>query len=125
MLAALDSAIASGDPEAVQQAVFHLINLRKGCELLRDEIAFEVLALLRRAELSASPLAAHLLNFFEFHSTHISQRAKDRCSAFLREWGDTFSHFHSQQVVAELRSGQYLKPEPPKVARKKPRHTPA
>jgi hypothetical protein len=70
----------------------------------------------------ASPLAAHLLNFFEFEAPYISQTAKDRCAAFLREWGDTFSHAHSQHVVYELRSGPYLKPEPPKVARKKPRH---
>jgi len=125
MLAALESAIASNDSEAVQQAVFDLCDLRVSGGTLDDEVAFEVLTILKRPDMKASPLAAHLLNFFEFQAPHISQRAKDRCSAFLREWGDTFSHLYSQHVVAELRAGSYLKPELPKVARKKPRHNPA
>ena len=122
MLAALESAIASNEPEAVQQAIFDLFDLRGSGGFLDDEVAFEVIAILKRPEMRASSLAAHLLNFFECQAAHISQRAKDRCAAFLREWGDTFSHMYSQHVVAELRSGSYLKPETPKVARKKPRH---
>ena len=122
MLARLESALASNDPDAVQSAVFSLSAGRISGQLLEDEIALDVLALLKRPDLSASPLAAHLLNYFEFEAPHISQRAKDRCAAFLREWGDSFTHFHSQQVVTELRSGPYLKPEPLKEPRKKPRH---
>jgi hypothetical protein len=120
MLTALESAIASGDPNAVQQAVFDLRDLRLEQGNFDDEVAFEVLTLLKRPDVMASPLAAHLLNFFEFEAPRISQRAKDRCITFLGEWGDKFSHLHAQHVVAELRSGRYLKPEPLKVARKKP-----
>ena len=125
MIAALESAVSSNDPKAVQQAVFDLSDLPLTQGLLDDEVAFGVLAMLKRPEMTASPLAAHLLNFFEFEAPRISQLAKDRCGAFLREWGDTFSHFHSQQVVAELRSGSYLKPEQPKAPHKKPRHSPS
>jgi len=122
MLAALESAIAGNDPRAVQDAVFALGDDRMPGALFEDEVAFEVLAILKRPEMRASPLAAHLLNFFEYQAPRISQRAKDRCSAFLREWGDTFTHLYSQHVVAELRAGPYLKLEPPKEPRKKPRH---
>jgi hypothetical protein len=92
---------------------------------LDDKVAFDVLALLKRPEIASSSLAAYLLNFFEFESPRISQRAKERCGALLREWGDTFSHVHSQQVVTELRFGSYLKPEQPEAPGKKPRHNPA
>jgi hypothetical protein len=122
MLARLESALASNDPKTVQDAVFSLGDDLSSGQLLEDEVAFEVLILLKRPEMKASPLAAHLLNYFEFEASRISQRAKDRCAAFLREWGDTFTHFHSQQVVTELRSGPYLKPEPLKEPRKKPRY---
>ena len=125
MLAALESALASRDPNAVQKAVFDLGNLPLTQGLLDDEVAFDVLALLKRPEMASSPLAGHLLNFFEFESPRVSQRAKERCGAFLREWGDMFSHVHSQQVVTELRCGSYLKPEQHKAPRKKPRHNPA
>ena len=122
MLAALESAIASNDPRALQQSIFDLFDYRVDQALLADEVSFEILTLLKRPDMKDSPLAAHLLNFFEFHAMHISQRAKDRCAAFLREWGDTFSDHFSQHVIEELRSGPYLKPEPPKSVRKKPRH---
>jgi hypothetical protein len=122
MLAAVESAITSGNAPALQQALFDLFDLRGADGMLDDEIAFGVIALLRRQEMKASPLAAHLLNFLEFQASHLSQRAKDRCVAFLREWGDSFSDLYGQHVVAELRSGPYLKPEAPKEPRKKPRH---
>jgi hypothetical protein len=125
MFARLESALESNDPEAVQDAVFALRGETSSGEFLEDEIAFGVIALLKRSDLSSSPLAAHLLNYFEFEAPRISQRAKDRCAAFLREWGDSFTHFHSQQVVTELRHGPYLKPEPHKEPRKKPRHSKA
>jgi hypothetical protein len=123
MQSALESALSSGDPKALQRAVFDLRDQRTPQGFIDDEVAFAVLAILRRREMASSPLAGHLLNFFEFEATRISQRAKDRCAAFLREWGDTFSHFHSQQVVAELRKGPYLVEEAPKGPRKKPRQS--
>jgi hypothetical protein len=102
MFARLESALASNDPEAVQDAVFSLRDDLSSGQPLEDEIAFGILSLLKRPDLRSSPLAAHLLNYFEFEAPRISQRAKERCAAFLREWGDTFTHFHSQQVVTEL-----------------------
>jgi len=125
MFASLESAVASNDPNSVQQAVFGLGNLPLTQGQLDDEVAFGVLEMLKRPEMAGSPLAAHLLNFFEFEAPRISQRAKDRCSAFLREWGDSFSHLHGQQVVTELRHGPYLKHVQPKAPRKKPRHSPS
>ncbi len=58
--------------------------------------------------MNASPLAAHLLNHFEFHCGQLSVKAIDRCIGFLRAWGDSFSDAHAQQVVVELRTGDYL-----------------
>ena len=123
MLARLESALASNDSEVVQDAVFSLGKDLRAGQLLDDEIAFDILTLLKRPDMSSSPLAGHVLNYFEYEAPRISQRAKDRCAAFLREWGDTFTHFHALQVVTELRFGPYLKPEPHKEPRKKPRHT--
>ena len=122
MLARIEAAIAANDPKAVQDAIFAVNDRLLSDGQIEDSVAFEILSFLKRPEMSSSPLAAHLLNYFEFEAQRISQRAKDRCAAFLREWGDTFSHFHAQQVVAELRSGPYLKPESPKGPHKKPRH---
>jgi len=76
-------------------------------------------------EMKTSPLSGHLLNFFEFEATYLSQTAKDRCAAFLREWGREFTDVHSVQVVAELRSGPYLKEVSPKEPRTKPRRAPS
>jgi hypothetical protein len=125
MLAALENAVESGDAKAVERAIFDLGSLPLAQGLLDDELAFGILALLKRSGLATSPIAAHLLNFFEFESPRISQLAKDRCSAFLQEYGDMFSHIHSQQVVTELRHGAYLKPQQPEPPRKKPRHSPS
>ena len=109
MLTAVENAISSDNAEALQQALFDLYVLRGADGLLDDEVAFAVIAILRRSSMKASRLAAHLLNFFEFQAQHLSKRAKDRCVAFLREWGDSFSDVYTRHVVAELRSGHYLK----------------
>lgn len=79
-----------------------------GSDLIPDEVAFEILNLAKKESLFGSNIPAHLLNFFEFESARISHTAKARCKAFLREWGDSFTHFHTKQVVAELRGGRYL-----------------
>jgi hypothetical protein len=122
MLTAVEDAISSDNVEALQQALFDLYELRGADGLLDDEIAFAIIAILGRSSMKTSRLAAHLLNFFEFQAQHLSKRAKDRCVAFLREWGDTFSDVYTRHVVAELRSGPYLRPEPLKEPRRKPRH---
>ena len=122
MLTALESAITVNDAIAVQQAIFDLSPVGSGVESVDDEIAFEIIAILRRPEMKTSALSGHILNFFEFEAPRISQRAKDRCAMFLREWGNEFAHVHSVQVVAELREGAYLTEAPPKEPRKKKRH---
>jgi hypothetical protein len=122
MIPALESAIAAADPDAVQDAIFELGRQRTSDNLIDDEIAFQVLAILRRPEMWNSQLAGHVMNFFEFEAPRLSQRAKDRCAAFLREWGNQFTDVHGVQVVGELLYGPYLQPAPPKPVRKKPRH---
>ena len=77
-------------------------------QTIPDEIAFDILALVKNPQLYQSQVPAHLLNFFEWHPSRISPRAKDRCSAFLREWGKEYTHPHAQQVIAELEAGSYL-----------------
>jgi hypothetical protein len=122
MLSALDAALAAQDPDAVQDAIFDLSHPLRGKEFIDDEVAFAVLAVLRRPEMWPSLLSGHVLNFFEFGASRLSQRAKDRCAAFLREWGNEFNEIHSMQVVGELRVGPYLLPAPPMSPKRKPRH---
>ena len=104
----LEQAIADGDANAVQSAIFELGSHRSTEGLVPDEVAFYVIEVLRRDSMKASPLAGHILNFFEFEARCLSRRAKERCRAFLREWGKSFTHVHSQQVVTELLHGEYL-----------------
>ncbi len=111
MLEKLEAAINAGSTEGVEQAVFDLGNLRGTQGLIPDEIAFSIIDILRRDDMKTSPLAGHIFNFFEFEASYISSKAKDRCKGFLNAWGDDFEHFHSMQVVAELRSGNYLNGE--------------
>ena len=106
MFEELDNAIQGGDPDALQRALFDLGRSHAG--LMPDEISFRIIDALRAEDMRASPLAGHLLNHFEFHSRKLSNKAKDRCVGFLRSWGDSFTHVHSRQVVAELREGNYL-----------------
>lgn len=122
MMIKLESAIAANDAEAVQLAILDLGNQRSAGQLIDDEVAFQLLAILRKPDMWHSPLAGHVFNFFEFEADSISQRAKDRCAAFIQEWGNQFTDFHSVQVVGELREGPYLKEGQPKAPRKKPRH---
>jgi hypothetical protein len=105
----LEDALKSGDADGVQHAIFEIGNTRDANGMIPDETAFGIIGVLRRPEMKASPLAGHVLNFFEFESPHLTLRAKDRCIGFLREWGSEFTHFHARQIVAELRAGRYLK----------------
>jgi hypothetical protein len=125
MIDGLEAAIAEDNEEAVQDAIHELSRPQSGQKLIEDEVAFAVLAILRRPEMWPSPLSGHVLNFFEFAARYLSKRAKDRCSAFLREWGSQFSEIHSTQVVGELRLGSYLRPVEPNPPRNKPRHNDA
>jgi len=102
----LKSAVEMGDTGLVADLIADAPYY--GSDLIPDEVSFEILNLTKNESLLSSNIPAHLLNFFEFESARISRRAKERCKAFLREWGDSFTHFHSQQVVAELREGKYL-----------------
>ena len=57
----------------------------------------------------SSHLAAHVLNFFEFESHSLTSRQKSLCVGFLKAHADQFADFYSQEVIAELREGDYLK----------------
>jgi len=105
----LEDALRSGDADAVEQAIDEIGHARDATGMIPDEAAFYIIGILRHSEMKASPLAGHVLMFFEFESAHLTLRAKDRCVAFLREWGNEFTHFHARHVVAELRAGTYLK----------------
>jgi hypothetical protein len=125
MLSNLESAIAQNNENAVQDAIHEISRPGPGQLTIEDEVAFEILAILRRREMWPSLLSGHMLNFFEFGAPYLSARAKERCFAFLREWGHEFSEIHSTQVVGELLHGPYLQLPQPKPARKKPRHNAA
>ena len=109
MITELEDAINANDAKALQSAIFNLSDMRNPNGLLPDEFAFEIIDILRRDEMKTSPLAGHLLNYFEFEAPYISSKAKDRCVGFLNAWGKDFKHVHSSQVVAELQAGDYLK----------------
>ena len=108
MLDHLNQAIRDNDADALQDAIYGLGLIRDENGLIPDDITFGIIDTLKVPGMFKSPLAGHLLNHFEYHSGGLSAKAKDRCIGFLNAWGDSFSHFHSQQVVAELREGRYL-----------------
>lgn len=122
MIAALERAISTDDADAVQEAIFALGHHPLCGEFIDDEIVIQLLGILRRPDMWRSRLAGHVLNFFEFDANRLSPKAKDRCKAFLREWGSQFTDVHSVQVVGELGIGTYLEKMPVKIPRKKPRH---
>ena len=108
-IARLRENIELGDEDGVQQAVFDLGPVSNGWKRVPDEVVEQLLTILRDEKMSSSGLAAHVLNYFEFESHHLTSRQKSLCIGFLKAHGDQFTHFHSQQVVAELREGDYLK----------------
>jgi len=108
MFESLENAIRTNDEAALQDAIFELGFLRNDQLMIPDEVTFKIIDALRQENMYSSALSGHLLNHFEFHSQYISATAKNRCIGFLQTWGDHFSHVHSQQVVAELRTGSYL-----------------
>ncbi len=103
----LRSCLTQHDEEGVQDAIFDLGGIRNGWAKTPDEVVERLLTLLRSEEMYKSPLAGHVLNFFEFESDRLTDRAKWLCIGFLNAHGDEFLDVHSRQVVAELREGKY------------------
>ena len=108
-LAALRECIEIADAEGTEQAIFALSPVQNGWKAVPDQVVEQLLALLRNDSMYESEAAAYILNFLEFESHHLTVRQKFLCAEFLKAHGDQFRHFHSQQVVAELREGDYLK----------------
>jgi hypothetical protein len=108
-LARLRENIETGAEDNVQEAVFGLSPVLNGWKRAPDEVVEELLAILRDEQMYSSPLAAHLLNYFEFESRQLTPRQKSLCTEFLKVHGHQFTDIYSQQFIAELREGQYLK----------------
>lgn len=112
----LRSRLVQQDEEGVQDAIFNLGAIRNDWTKIPDAIVESLLTLLRSEEMYKSPLAGHVLNFFEFESPRLTDRQKWLCIGFLNAHGDEFQDVHSRQVVAELRYGRhgdYLKMKKP------------
>jgi hypothetical protein len=108
-LARLGECLANGDGDGVRDAVFGLNSINNGWEVVPDEIVERLLTLLRSEQMYESPLAGHVLNYFEFESPRLSARQKSLYIGFLNAHGDQFLNIHSRQVVTELRHDSYLK----------------
>ena len=106
--AQLRECIARRDANGVQDAIFDLSAVKNGW-VIPDEVVERLLTLLRCEEMYKSSVAGHVLNFFEFESSHLSPRQKWLCVGFLAAHGDQFDHILSRQVVAELSHDNYLK----------------
>src|SRR5258708_7530485 len=105
--ARLQDALQRDNEKDVQDAMFDLGGIRNDRAEIPDEVVERLLTLLKNEEMYKSPYAGHLLNFFEFESDKLTDRAKWLCIGFLNVHGDEFSDVHNQQVVTELRSGLY------------------
>jgi len=103
----LQDAMRRGDGEDIQDALFDLGCIRNDSSKMPDDVVERLLTLLRNDNMYNSPHAGHLLQFFEFESTRLTDRQKWLCIGFLNAHGDKFSDVHSQQVVIELRYGRY------------------
>ncbi len=116
--ARLQGALQQENEKDVQDVMFDLCSIRNDWAEIPDEVVERLLTLLRNEEMYKSPYAGHLLNFFEFESDKLTDRAKWLCIGFLNAHGDEFSDVHSRQVVTELRYGLYadhLKMKKPNV----------
>jgi len=99
--------LSEHDEKDVQDALFDLSAVSNDWIRIPDEVAERLLTLLENEEMYKSRLAAHLLNFFQFESKSLTDRAKWLCIGFLNAHGDEFQDVYSQQVVIELRYGTY------------------
>jgi len=114
--ARLQDALQRDNEKDIQDAMFDLGGIKNDWAEIPNEVVERLLTLLRNEEMYKSPYAGHLLNFFEFESGKLTDRAKWLCVGFLNAHGDEFSDVRSQQVVTELRYGLYgdhLKMEKP------------
>jgi hypothetical protein len=68
LLAELGSAIERGNAKQVEDIIFELGQIRTFQNQVLDEIVEQLLMLLESESMYSSPLATHLLNFFEFES---------------------------------------------------------
>jgi hypothetical protein len=102
------SSLAGSDADGVQEAIFDLGAISNDVDEIPDFVVERLLTLLRNERMYTSELTGHVLNFFEFEAPHLTDRQKWLVIGFLNAHGDQFTHFHSQQVVAELREGKYL-----------------
>ena len=107
-LAQLKEHLALGNEDAVQQVVFELGPVHNGWQAVPDGVVEGLLTILRNPEMFTSPLAGHLLNYFEFESPRLTPHQKQLCKAFLNAHGNRFTDVFSMQVVAELREGNWL-----------------
>lgn len=103
MLEQVEAAVAANDERAVSEALYGLASNAASDGLVSDEIAFEVIGVLRRPQMHDSPMAGHVMNFFHYHEDVLSRRAQDRFAAFLREWGGEFSDLYAIHVIGEFR----------------------
>jgi len=108
-IARLHENIELGDQDGVEQAIWDLSPVSNGWRAVPDEVVEQLLTALRDEKMYSSYLAGHPLNYFEFESARLTTRQKSLCIGFLTAHGDQFTDIHSQQVVAELREGNYLK----------------
>jgi hypothetical protein len=108
-LAQLGEHLALGNEHAVQRVIFELGPIHNGRESVPDDVVEGLLTILRNTEMYTSPLAGHVLNYFEFESPRLTERQKLLCRAFLNAHGNSFTDVFSMQVVAELREGNWLK----------------
>jgi hypothetical protein len=108
-IARLREHIELDDENGVRHAVFDLTPVLNGWKRVPDEVVEQLLAVLRDEKMYSSQLAAHVLNYFEFESHDLTSRQKSLCIGFLKAHGDQFTDIYTQQVVAELCEGDYLK----------------
>ena len=108
-LTKLLACVAADNVDDVPDAIFDLGETFNELEQIPDDVTERLLMILIDEKMYESPLAGHILSFFEFEAPHLSHRAKSLCTEFLQAYGDKFKQVHSQQVVAELRRGSYLR----------------
>lgn len=108
-IAWLRERIELGEVDGIHQAIFELSPISNGWREVPDRVVEGLLTMLRDDKMYNSAVAAHLLNYFEFESPHLTRHQKSLCVGFLKAHGDRFTDFYSQHVVGELRAGDYLK----------------
>jgi len=107
-LATLRERFLARDDDGVQEAIFDLGACRTGhWHSAPDEIVDGILSLLKQPSSLESPVASHVLNYFEFESRTLTRQQKKLCREFLAKYGDQFSHPQAAHVVMELRYNKY------------------